>query len=415
MTFFDQLIFSVCIVAFIYTLVFVSRRKPGPYYFFIAGYFFIAYTLLLNYMAYTGIIVDYPHLYRTASPLQYLSIPLGYFFVLYTVKPGRRFRYYDLLHLLPFLLHVFELLPFYFTSTAEKTLFVRESSQSIYTLWNTLDGLYFTYREHVIFKGFLMMVYVLFQWRLIIRYRMKWDITLRKQNRVLLGWIQFETFLKTLMCIFLFISVSFIHLKSILAILPTALMIGYLLSAFIYTMLFPSLLSGIQPVSMEFSKLVSGLLPVTDNCHPELQMGKKDMKEEDDDSDDVQVQTPKNRLQAKKIFAQLELYMQTEQPFLDFNLSRTILAKNIRIPARKLSDIIKTETGLSFSDYINNYRINYLESKLKADKNWKNFTIEAIAVQSGFYTRSAFNNALKRLKNETPTDLLTRVLKNTHI
>lgn len=412
MIFFDQLIFSVCIVAFIYTLVFVLRRKPGPYYFFIAGYFFIAYTLLLNYMAYTGIIVDYPHLYRTASPLQYLSIPLGYFFVLYTVKPGRRFRYYDLFHLLPFLLHFFELLPFYFTSTAEKTLFVRESSQSIYTLWNTLDGLYFTYREHVIFKGFLMMVYVLFQWRLIIRYRMKWDITLRKQNRVLLGWIQFETFLKTLMCIFLFISVSFIQIKSILTIFPTALMIGYLLSGFVYTMLFPSLLSGIQPVSIDFSSLVTDQFPATDKDHPEEPMEKEELKNEESD---LSTESSKNMLQVKKIFSQLELYMQTEQPFLDFNLSRTVLAKNIRIPARRLSDIIKTETGLSFSDYINNYRINYLESKLKEDKNWKNFTIEAIAMQSGFYTRSAFNNALKRLKNETPTELLNRVLKNTHI
>lgn len=411
MIFFDQLIFSVCIVAFIYTLVFVLRRKPGPYYFFIAGYFFIAYTLLLNYMSYTGIIVDYPHLYRTASPLQYLSIPLGYFFVLYTVKPGRRFRYYDLLHLLPFLLHVFELLPFYFTSTAEKTLFVRESSQSIYTLWNTIDGLYFTYREHVIFKGFLMMVYVLFQWRLIIRYRMKWDITLRKQNRVLLGWIQFETFLKTLMCIFLFISVSFIQIKFILTIFPTALMIGYLLSGFVYTMLFPSLLSGIQPVSIDFSRLVTDQFPATDKDHPEEPTEKEELKNEESD---LPTESSKNMLQAKKIFSQLELYMQTEQPFLDFNLSRTVLAKNIRIPARRLSDFIKTETGLSFSDYINNYRINYLESKLKEDKNWKNFTIEAIAMQSGFYTRSAFNNALKRLKNETPTDLLNRVLKNTH-
>ncbi len=413
MTFFDQLIFSVCIVAFIYALVFVSRRKPGPYYFFIAGYFIIAYTLLLNYIAFTGIIVDFPHLYRTASPLQYLSIPLGYFFVLYTIKPGRRFRYYDLLHLLPFLLHVIELLPFYFTSTAEKNLFVRQSSQSIYTLWNALDGLYFTYREHVSFKGLLMMIYILFQWRQIIRYRKKWDINLQKQNRVLLGWIQFETFLKTLMCIFLFISVSFIHLKSILAILPTALMIGYLLSAFVYTMLFPSLLSGIQPVSMDFSKSVSGLLPVADNSQSELPMEKENTAKEY--NDDVLVQSPKNRLQAKKIFAQLELYMQTEQPFLDFDLSRTVVAKKVRIPARRLSDIIKSETGLSFSDYINNYRINYLESKLKSDINWKNFTIEAIAMQSGFYTRSAFNNALKRLKNETPTDLLNRVLKNTHL
>ena len=408
MYFFDQLIFSVCIIAFIYTLVFVSRRKSWPYYFFIAGYVFIAYTLLLNYMAYTGLIVDYPHLYRTASPLQYLSIPFGYFFVLYTVKPGRRFRYYDLLHLLPFLLHVLELLPFYFTNTVEKTQFVRESSQSIYTLWNTLDGLYFTYREHVIFKGLLMMVYVLFQWGLIIRYRKKWDINLRKQNQVLLGWIQFEIFLKTLMCVFLFISVSFIQVKFVLTIIPTALMIGYLLSAFIYTMLFPSLLSGIQPISMEFSKSVSGLAPVADSSHSVIPTERGDTKEDDD----MLAESPKNKLQAKKIFSQLELYMQTEQPFLDFNLSRTLLAGKVKVPVRKLSDIIKTETGLGFSDYVNNYRINYLESKLRTDTKWKHFTIEAIATQSGFYTRSAFNDALKRLKNETPTDLLNRVFKN---
>lgn len=411
MRFFDQLIFSVCLMAFIYTLVFVLRRKPRAYYFFIASYLFIAYTLLLNYAAYTGIIVDFPHLYRTASPLQYLSLPLGYFFVLYTVKPGRQFRYYDLLHLLPFLFHVIELGPFYFTGTAEKARFVRAASQNIYTLWNAPDGLFFTYREHMIIKVILMMVYLLFQWRLIARYRKKWDIALKKQNRVLLGWIQFETFLKTLWCVFLLTSVSFIHLTPVLAILPTALVIGYLLSAFIYTMLYPSLLSGIQPVNIDFSKSAADLHPVPGNGYSEQPAQKNDLKEE---ADNTPEQPGKNLLRSAQQFVQLEIYMQTEQPFLDFNLSRAMLAEKVRIPARRLSDIIKQETGLGFSDYVNNYRINYLEHQLKTDKNWKNFTIEAIAVQSGFYTRSAFNNSLKRLKNETPTELLNRVLKNMH-
>ena len=120
-------------------------------YFIVEGY--ISYT---TYLVYSGWIVDCPHFFRTGSPLMYLHGPLFYFFIVAVFNPQHRLRLFDLVHLLPFVLHTVELWPYWGLPGTEKTALYKEFLQRgpMYSNWGLL-----TFREHVIIKSGLVIGY----------------------------------------------------------------------------------------------------------------------------------------------------------------------------------------------------------------------------------------------------------------
>ena len=92
------------------------------------GAYFLAegFTLYTTYLIYSKLIAEYPHFFKTGSPLMYLYGPLYYFFITGVFTPKYRFKLLDLVHLLPFVLHTVELLPYWILSGAEKTALFQE-------------------------------------------------------------------------------------------------------------------------------------------------------------------------------------------------------------------------------------------------------------------------------------------------
>ena len=78
----------------------------------------------------------------------------------------------------------------------------------------------------------------------------------------------------------------------------------------------------------------------------------------------------------------------------------------INIPESTITKVIQFKTNLSFNDYLNSYRIEFLINKLKSTPSWFDFTIEAMALKSGFANRVTFNNALKKIKGQKPSELI---------
>ncbi len=84
-------------------------------------------------------------------------------------------------------------------------------------------------------------------------------------------------------------------------------------------------------------------------------------------------------------------------------LTLEILAKKLNINHLHLSSIIRTHTNKAFNDYINECRIT-LSKKLLADSTYKDYTITAIGLESGFNSKSNFYRAFKKLIGKTPSD-----------
>ena len=101
--------------------------------------------------------------------------------------------------------------------------------------------------------------------------------------------------------------------------------------------------------------------------------------------------------------AKLNSWMETEKPYLNPDISLEILAGEIGVNPRILSQIINETYKKNFKSYILEYRIRE-SMKILADSKHSNLTILEILYQVGFNSKSAFNNQFKLFTNLTPVE-----------
>ncbi|MEW8334076.1 MAG: helix-turn-helix domain-containing protein [Candidatus Thiodiazotropha sp.] len=102
------------------------------------------------------------------------------------------------------------------------------------------------------------------------------------------------------------------------------------------------------------------------------------------------------------LLSELKSYMAREKPYLDNTLTLPQLSRQLDIPPHYLSQVINERLKQNFFDFINRYRVDdakqHLDNPEQAGKN-----ILAIALDSGFNSKSAFYTAFKKHTGMTPT------------
>jgi len=106
---------------------------------------------------------------------------------------------------------------------------------------------------------------------------------------------------------------------------------------------------------------------------------------------------------AQKTIPKLINLMETEQLYLDPELSLKDLSQKLNIHYNHLSRIINEQFGASYNDYINKYRIDEAKRRL-ADQKLKDKTVLEIMYDTGFYSKSVFNVAFKKFTGKTPSE-----------
>ena len=107
-------------------------------------------------------------------------------------------------------------------------------------------------------------------------------------------------------------------------------------------------------------------------------------------------------LQNRKLQQQaLEVLMQKEERYRDPLLNRNKLALALDMPPNQLTLLIQESYGLSFTDYINRWRLQKVQSML-IDPEWQHLTLEAIGHEAGFQSRSAFYRIFRAATGKTP-------------
>lgn len=101
--------------------------------------------------------------------------------------------------------------------------------------------------------------------------------------------------------------------------------------------------------------------------------------------------------------AKLTGYMVEKQPFLDPEINLIRLAEQMNISAHKLSYIINAGYNINFFNFISQYRIEYAK-KLITDENLNHLSLLGIAFESGFNSKTTFNNSFKRMTGMTPSE-----------
>lgn len=108
---------------------------------------------------------------------------------------------------------------------------------------------------------------------------------------------------------------------------------------------------------------------------------------------------------AKEIMSKLNLYMQTEKPYLNSHLSSQELSDALAIPVHTISEVTNGLMGQNFFDYVNNYRIEEFK-RLAGQTDKKNIKIIHLAYEAGFSSKASFNTAFKKFTNTTPSQFI---------
>jgi AraC-like DNA-binding protein/predicted negative regulator of RcsB-dependent stress response len=104
----------------------------------------------------------------------------------------------------------------------------------------------------------------------------------------------------------------------------------------------------------------------------------------------------------QEIIARMMQLLEKEKIFLQTDLTLDKLSKELNTNKTYVSHIINNEFQTSFIQFINEFRIKEARKRLSDPKN-RNFTIEAIAHDSGFTSVKTFNNNFKRITGVTPS------------
>lgn len=98
------------------------------------------------------------------------------------------------------------------------------------------------------------------------------------------------------------------------------------------------------------------------------------------------------------------------RPYLTKGFTLTSITKHTGIPVHQLSIFFNDYLKISFNDWKNSLRIEYAVSEIQSGK-LALYTIETIAITSGFSSRSNFNKAFIEIMNQTPSEYIKGLKK----
>ena len=116
---------------------------------------------------------------------------------------------------------------------------------------------------------------------------------------------------------------------------------------------------------------------------------------------------PKTNLALDEIYEvlieKIKKRMLNEKDYLNPTLSLKEFSQNLNKPSRTISKHINQGLGISFVDFVNQYRVE--EVKVKIDSGQlEQFTLLSLALESGFNSKSSFNRIFKKLTKMSPSE-----------
>jgi AraC-like DNA-binding protein len=116
--------------------------------------------------------------------------------------------------------------------------------------------------------------------------------------------------------------------------------------------------------------------------------------------------TPSNNAVSDLYLQKLLLFLEEEQPYLNEACSIQTVSEQTGIPQYQLTNLLNCKLQKKFPDLINQYRIHTAQQILLSIKP-DTTTIESIAAECGFGSKSAFHRAFKKMSNNlTPSEFI---------
>ncbi|HEY4654460.1 MAG TPA: helix-turn-helix domain-containing protein [Cyclobacteriaceae bacterium] len=363
--------------------------------------------LLDGFLDVTNSYARYPRLIGVLWPGYYLVGPSLYFYVKELSSSKRPTTLWiQLLHILPAVVSVLFLLPFYFMNANEKVLMWASMKDS-------LEGLRISPLNAGLLSAVLQkVVYLLLSFRLIAAYSARIKQSFSSIEKISLSW------LRTLLALFFalcFFCIFYALFSASLGISREAHYSFYLALTVVTFML--ALKVFLQPEI--FSRLEaahrSEVIRTDGDMAPPLPRALADVADATGDTVS-KGKYHKSRLtdeRAAEIERQLVKVMEIKKPFLEPELTLTLLSDVLSVSPHHLSQVINSELNKSFFDFVNEYRVQETKRLLISAESSR-ISILGIALDAGFNSKSAFYSAFTKRTGMTPSEFRKQSKSTNH-
>lgn len=318
------------------------------------------------FMSKAGLFYKVPHLLYIGIPLWYLFAPLSYFYVRYLLSNPVRWKWRQVFHLVPFVLILERLLPFYGLPADIKIQFWTGAIKP--------PGGSLVIFSYAMISPIQLFLYSSFILRTIQKYKIQREPARPAIGLAHLSWLKLFFGLIAAFAVFEFLMYNYHFITGERLLIWTHIPLA----------IFSLILYGVAYLAIIRPEV---LFPV--NLIPRRNGNGYHIDED----------------QAKKYAGQLLRIMETEKPFLDAELKYSELAARVGISARYLTEILNREIGQSFNDFVNGYRVKEVQKRLLNKENGE-YTLLAIALDAGFSNKASFNRIFKKHTGQTPSQFL---------
>jgi AraC-like DNA-binding protein len=347
-------------------------------------------SLINGFLLSSGLYKSWTMTLRWYDVLRLLTGPLIYLYVREMVVRPLTWR--DSVHIIPTLLYLLYLLPFFLGSEAAKINYVEhtlEGQDAAYTLFSALRPWY-NFAYIVVALGLLreysQRIRARFASLEVVSLRWLWNIILGVGVMVVLAGIS-----------------GILTLFGILRPVQINLSLGVVGTFWMYGIAYFALQKTIS-YSAELRQLlaepISSEEELKDKHRTPMQTHLFANKNFISSHEEHQATNTPDTLPLSETAQQLLHFMEEAQPYLDNQLTVQKLAELSSIPTYRISEILNKELGSNFFDFINRYRI---EKWKKLVSQAPNTTIQELAFQVGFNSKSSFNTAFKKHTGRTPS------------
>jgi len=342
--------------------------------------FLIAVNLLDFYLLKTGLAYEHPHLLGIGACIPLLHGPFLYIYLLIMISSDNKILPGYLLHGIPFIAFtIFFMFDFYFLSSADKIAYIEKQATDPYPVIIILNIL-------ILVIGPVYIILSLLKLRNHIKnvannFSYNEGVNLRWLKYVISG-LAFIWIMVVLSNILVKIPVMTDSLSENIIYMSVTLAVFFLgYYGIKQKAIYIDSSMGVKPFRAFAPGKWPGQIQKLDNP------GVKEEKE---------VVYIRNLLD----------FFESEKPYLNSRLSLKEVSDALDIPLNLLSSAINRQTGKSFFNFVNSYRVTEFMTKL-VDPSNKNYTLMAIAYECGFNSKSSFNRIFKEYTGQTPSEYLS--------
>ncbi|QSW91196.1 AraC family transcriptional regulator [Flavobacterium endoglycinae] len=347
---------------------------------FYLGMFLLSLALVSVYNFYlsANIFKDFPDLLVITKSFIFLAAPCSFLYVRNVLSENEKIGRYDWLHFIPFVIYFGLILLVYAGRYAESEVTNYLAAKTN----NPFSILMLT----------IWLIYVFFQTMLILNYDLKKFRGNQLERIKVINWIK----VYNLMILFLF-STLFVHHFLVRQVKFDDLSCYFLiLTVLFFTMgwlYFKPQIFYNQEETFDF---------VSDAT---LVIKSKETK------NNVPIINELNVEKKEEYLLKLDYVLNAKKLFLKKDFVIRDLSEETGISVHHLSNLINSEFGLHFQDYINLKRIEYFKDKIN-DPEWKDLSLEGMAWGSGFKSRTTCFRAFLKHTGKSPSEYFKTIRLN---